>query len=155
MSYNLILMIHIASAIVWVGASFIFSMSVFPSLAQIPNERMIVRTTIRIMFRYLKVTFGASVTLLFSAIFLYYKNYKILLSNPILNTIILTKVFIWFIMTISYIYAYFKTKQAKSICFSGNSLKAVDMLKVIANYIFVFNIMIGFVAIYFGVMLRS
>ena len=114
--HEFFLMIHITSAIIWVGASFIFTLSVFPSLAQIPNERMIVRSTIRIMFRYLKITFGASAILLLSAFVLYYFNYEKLMLNPILKTVIFTKFFIWLVMTISYIYAYLKTKEAKSTC---------------------------------------
>lgn len=153
--YEFFLMLHITSAIIWVGASFIFTLSVFPSLSQIPNERMIVRTTIRIMMRYLKITFGASATLFLSALVLFYFNYDKLTLNPVLKTIIFTKIFIWLVMSISYLFAFFKTKEAKSTCFHGDSVKAVDMLKVIANYIFAFNFLIGLIAIYFGIMLRG
>jgi len=148
-------MIHIASAIVWVGASFIFSVGVFPSLAQIPNERMIVRTTIRIMFRYLNVTFFASFTLLASAVYLYLLNNNLYELNPVLKTILTTKMLIWAYMSASYYYAKVKTKKAKSTCFHGDSVKAVDMLKVVANYVFVLNFLLGLVAIYFGIMLRG
>jgi len=154
MSFDLIIMIHIASAIVWVGASFFFSMSVFPSLSQIPNERMIVRTTIRIIFRYLKVTFIASLLLLLTGIFLAL-NTKVYETNPILKTILYTKGYIWAFMTIAYYYAFSKAKSAKRICFKGDSILAVENLKVIANYIFVLNFILGLVAIYFGIMLRG
>jgi len=147
-------MIHIASAIVWVGASFFFSMSVFPSLAQIPNERMIVRTTIRIIFRYLKVTFVASLFLLATGVALAMHS-KVYQTNPILNTILYTKGYIWLFMTLAYFYAMKKAKDAKSICFHGDSVSAVDNLKVIANYIFVINFILGLIAIYFGIMLRG
>jgi len=148
-------MIHIASAIVWVGASFIFSVGVFPSLAQIPNERMIVRTTIRIMFRYLNVTFFASFSLLASAMYLFFINKHYYLANPVLSTILSTKLLIWAYLSASYYYAKIKTKKAKSTCFHGDSVKAVDMLKVVANYVFVLNFLLGLVAIYFGIMLRG
>jgi uncharacterized membrane protein len=154
MNFDFIIMIHIASAIVWVGASFFFSMSVFPSLSQIPNERMIVRTTIRIMFRYLKVTFVASLLLLATGVFLAIQK-KVYETNPILKTILYTKGYIWAFMTIAYIYAYNKAKMAKRICFKGDSLLAVENLKVIANYVFVLNFILGLIAIYFGVMLRG
>ena len=154
MSFDLIIMIHIASAIVWVGASFFFSMSVFPSLAQIPNERMIVRTTIRIIFRYLKVTFIASLLLLATGIYLALSS-NVYETNPILKTILYTKGYIWGFMTIAYYYALLKAKKAKNICFKGDSLTAVDNLKVIANYVFVLNFILGLVAIYFGIMLRG
>jgi uncharacterized membrane protein len=154
MNFDLIIMIHIASAIVCVGASFFFSMSVFPSLSQIPNERMIVRTTIRIMFRYLKVTFVASLLLLATGVFLALET-KVYETNPILKTILYTKGYIWAFMTIAYFYAYNKTKMAKRICFKGDSLLAVENLKVIANYVFVLNFILGLIAIYFGIMLRG
>ncbi len=148
-------MIHIASAIVWVGASFIFSVGVFPSLAQIPNERMIVRTTIRIMTRYINVAIFASLTLLLSAGYLYYMKMDILIANPVLSTIINTKGLIWLYMSASYFYAKYKVKVAKSTCFHGDSVRAVDILKVVANYVFVINFILGLVAIYFGIMLRG
>ena len=153
--HNLVLMIHIASAIVWVGASFIFSVGVFPSLAQIPNERMIVRTTIRIMNRYLNVALFFSLTLILSATFLVYQNYEIYKLDPILKTILMTKGFIWVYMSASYFYSKYKVRVAKSTCYHGDSLKAVDILKVIANYVFVINFILGLVAIYFGIMLRG
>ena len=148
-------MIHIASAIVWVGASFIFSVGVFPSLAQIPNERMIVRTTIRIMTRYINVAFFASITLLLSAGYLYYTKMQMLSLNPVLSTIIDTKGLIWLYMSASYFYAKHKVGVAKSTCFHGDSVRAVDILKIVANYVFVINFILGLVAIYFGIMLRG
>jgi len=154
MPFDLVIMIHIASAIVWVGASFFFSMSVFPSLSQIPNERMIVRTTIRIIFRYLKVTFVASLLLLATGVFLALHS-KVYETNPILKTILYTKGYIWAFMTLAYYYAFAKAKKAKNICFKGDSLLAVENLKVIANYVFVLNFILGLIAIYFGIMLRG
>lgn len=148
-------MIHIASAIVWVGASFIFSVGVFPSLAQIPNERMIVRTTIRIMSRYLNVALFASFTLLFSAVYLYISNEHILRANPLLSTIINTKALIWIYMSASYYYAKYKVKVAKNTCYHGDSVTAVNMLKIVANYVFIINFILGLVAIYFGILLRG
>ncbi len=148
-------MIHIASAIVWVGASFIFSVGVFPSLAQIPNERMIVRTTIRIMTRYINVAVFASITLLASAIYLYYTKMDMLVANPVLRTIITTKGLIWLYMSASYFYAKYKVKEARGVCYHGDSVRAVDMLKIVANYVFIINFILGLVAIYFGIMLRG
>jgi hypothetical protein len=58
-------------------------------------------------------------------------------------------------MTLAYYYAYAKAKKAKNICFKGDSLLAVENLKVIANYVFVLNFILGLIAIYFGIMLRG
>ena len=107
------------------------------------------------MNRYLNVALFFSLTLILSASFLVYQNYEIYKLDPILKTILMTKGFIWVYMSASYFYSKYKVRVAKSTCYHGDSLKAVDILKVIANYVFVINFILGLVAIYFGIMLRG
>lgn len=149
-----IIMVHITSAIIWIGASFIFVSSVFPSLMQIPNDRMITRTTIRILYRYLKVTFAISTLLAISGIFMVVAK-NLTTSGPIIETIVYTKGYIWIAMTLLYIYALFKIKSARNICFHGDTIRAIATLKIVTNYVFIVNVVLGLTAIFFGILLRG
>ena len=151
---SIIIMIHIVSAIVWIGASFMFVTSIFPSLMQIPNDRMITRTTIRILYRYLKITFIFSFLLVASGLFIVVER-NLTTSGPLIETIIYTKGYIWIAMTSLYIYALFKIKSARNICFHGDTLRAIASLKIVTNYVFILSLVLGLVAIFFGIMLRG
>ena len=151
---SFIIMIHITSAIIWIGASFIFVASIFPSLMQIPNDRMITRTTIRILYRYLKITFGFSFLLVFSGMIIVIAK-NLTTNGPLIETIIYTKGYIWIAMTSLYVYALVKIKSARNICFHGDTLRAIASLKAVTNYAFTLNVLLGLIAIYFGIMLRG
>jgi uncharacterized membrane protein len=147
-------MVHITSAIVWIGASFIFIVSILPSLMQIPNDRMITRTTIRILSRYLKFVLFFSLLLLISGLFMVFAT-DMALRSPTIDIIIDSKIYIWIFMSALYLYAFLKTKAARNICFYGDTLRAIAILKTTINYVFILNIILGLVAIFFGILLRD
>ena len=141
------------SAVIWIGAMIGFVMSSYPAIKQIPNEKLMVRTSIRTLKRLLGLFLIVSITLLISGLMisigaLY--NEK----DPLLATITSTKEILWLFMFINVAYAYFKILEAKKRCQASDSLGANDNIRLVSNYLIMINVFLGIIASYFGLMLR-
>ncbi len=131
-----------------------FSLSVYPSLLQIPNEKMSIRTALRTLNRFFRWLLPVSV-LLGASGFLMAMGRDYAHQDPVMSVIVTSKEFIWFFMTVLYLYAFYKIKEARARCLASDSEHARDNVKLIAHYLFGVSIMLGLAAIYFGYMLRS
>lgn len=131
-----------------------FTLSVYPSLLQIPNEKMFVRTALRTLNRFFKLLLPVSILLGISG-FLMSVGKDFAHRDPVLSVIVTSKVYIWFFMLLLYGYAFYKIKEARARCLASDVEHAKDNLKLIAWYLFGMSSLLGFAAIYFGFMLRG
>ena len=72
-----------------------------------------------------------------------------------LYSLVIVKEVIWTIMTIVFITIYIKRNKAQKAFVEGDFLGAKNNLAPIAKYYIPLNIVLGIIAIYFGVTLRG
>ncbi len=146
--------VHIFSAVIWVGGMINFSFAVYPSVLQIPNEKMFVRTSLRTLNRFFKLLLPVSILLGLSG-YLMAVGKDFAHRDPVLSVIVTSKIYIWFFMIILYSYSFYKIKESKKRCLASDIDQAKDNIKLIAWYLFGISALLGLVAIYFGFILRG
>ena len=131
-----------------------FTLTVYPSVQQIPNEKMFIRTALRTLNRFFKLLIPVSILLGISGYILAIgKDFAH--RDPVMAVVVTSKEFIWGFMFVLYLYSFYKIKEARARCLASDSEHAKDNVKLIAYYIFGVSILLGFSAIYFGFVLRS
>ena len=145
---------HIFSAVVWVGGMIGFTLTVYPSLRQIPNEKMFIRTALRTLNRFYRLLIPVSLLLGASGVSMA-QGKDFAHQDPVMSVIVTSKEIIWFFMVVLYLYGYYKIKEARARCLASDSEHARDNVKLIAYYLFGISSLLGLVAIHFGYMLRS
>ncbi len=146
--------LHIFSAVIWVGGMINFTLAVYPSTRQIPNEKMFIRTSLRTLNRFFRLLIPVSVVLGTTGVVMA-QGKDFAHQDPVMAVIVSSKELIWFFMFALYLYEYYKIKEARARCLASESEHAKDNLKLIAYYLFGISILLGLIAIYFGYMLRS
>ncbi len=146
--------VHLFGVIFWVGGMIAFSLTVYPSLAQIPNEKMFVRTALRTFNRFFRLLLPVSLLTGASGLLLAYAK-DFAHRDPVLSVIVTSKELIWLLMFMLYLYAFYKTKEARERCLANDSEHARDNVRLIAWYLFGMSVLLGLCAAYFGYLLRS
>ena len=148
----IILPLHLISAMVWIGGMVLFIVAVYPSIKQIPNEKLMVRTNLRTLRRYFNFLVPfimiVAITGVIMEIGAGYEH-----KNPTLGAIVGTKEAIWVLMFMNFILGYYKVIEAKKRCMASDSEQAKDNIRLIAHYLFGINIFLGLAALYFGLIL--
>ncbi len=148
----IILPLHLISSIVWIGGMVMFIVAVYPSIKQIPNEKMMIRTSLRTLKRYFNFLFPFIILLaLTGAVMELGQDYGH--KDPTLGAIVGTKEAIWVLMFLNFLLAYYKVGEAKKRCLASDSEQAKDNVRLIAHYLFTINIFLGLTALYFGLIL--
>ena len=151
---SIILPLHVISAIVWIGGMIAYVWASYPAIKQIPNEKLMIRTSLRTLRRLLNLFFIISiVTVITGVIIAIGANYAD--KDPLLATIINTKQALWIFMFFNLMFSFYKILQSKKECLASNSGAARDNVRLVSNYLIVINIFLGLIAAYFGMMLRN
>ncbi len=148
-----IIPLHLITAMIWIGGMILFLFSVYPSLKQIPNQKMMIRTGYRILTRYFSFLFPSTILLALSGVVMelgaHYED-----KSPTLGAIVGAKEAIWVLMFLNLLFVYYKLGDTKKKCMSDEPELAGDNLRLIAHYLFGINIFLGICAIYFGLILQ-
>jgi len=148
----IIVPLHQIGSIVWIGGMIMFVFAVYPSLRQIPNDKMMIRTSFRILRRYFAFLFPLSIFLALSGVVMEFaKDYA--KKDPTLGAVVGAKEAIWVLMFLNLIFAYYKLGDTKKRCMSDDVELALDNLRLISHYLFVINIFLGLCAVYLGLVL--
>ena len=131
--------------------TFIFAL--YPSVLQIPNDKLMIRTSIRSLKRYFKILFASVIILGISGILMEISgDYDS--QAPSIGAMIGAKEAIFVLMALNFIFGYYKIKDAKKSCMKSHIDYAKDSVRLIINYFFGLNILLGLLALYFGIMIR-
>jgi len=151
---SIILPLHIVSAIIWIGGMISYVWASYPSIKQIPNEKLMIRTSLRTLRRLLNLFFIVSIiTVITGLIIAVGANYAD--KDPLLATIINTKQALWIFMFFNLMFSFYKVLESKKECLASRSGTAKDNVRLVSNYLIVINIFLGLIAAYFGMMLRN
>ncbi len=131
-----------------------YVVSTYPSIKQIPNKKLMVRTSIRTLRRLSQLIIVVSIILgitgVMIAIGASYGD-----KDPLLAAIINTKEALWIFMFLNTIVIFYKVLQSKQKCMASDAAGAKDNVRLISNYLIMVNIFLGLTATYFGMMLRN
>jgi len=148
----IILPLHNIASMVWIGGMIMFIVAVYPSVKQIPNEKVMIRTSLRTFRRYFNFLFPFIMILAITGVIMEIgQGYET--KNPTLGAIVGTKEAIWVLMFMNFLLGYYKIIEAKKRCLASDSEHAKDNIRLIAHYLFTINIFLGLTALYFGMIL--
>ncbi len=149
-----IVFLHIISAVIWIGGMIIVKFVVAPTMAHIQDPKLRLAKILEIMQRLLNFAMIfmilIAITGAFMSLGLDFRH-----SLPSLYILIHIKEAVWTLMALNFIYIYRKRNAAQRQFLKGDVESATESIFTIGNYLLPLNILLGFVAIYFGVILRG
>ena len=165
---QLIVFIHVLSAIIWVGGMIAMRVAVHPVVSRggVTAEQML-KSDVMVDMLEPKQRLGItlqSMGRLFNLvmpfiIFLFATGLIMAIATGghkgALKTLFLSKEIIWTIMVVNYTYMYVRRAKAWKLFEVGKVKEAKAKMKWMANVLLPFNIVLGLVALWMGVSLRG
>ena len=149
---SLVVFLHVISAVLWVGGMIAIRFAVHYSIQNIAEPKIKIERTLENLKIFFNMVIPAIVILLVTAIIMILTlGFK---GTP-LYSVVIAKEVIWTIMTVIFITIYIKRNKAQKAFEEGDFLGAKNNLAPIAKYYIPLNIVLGIIAIYFGVTLRG
>ncbi len=149
-----IVFLHVVSAVIWIGGMIVVKFIVSPVMATIQDVKLRLSRILQIMQRLLNFVMLFIVILAITGVFMNL-GHDFRHSSPSLYMLIHIKEAIWTLMGINFIYIYRKRNAAEREFLGGDNEGAAESIFTISNYLLPLNIFLGFVAIYFGIILRG
>ncbi len=144
-----IIFLHVISAIVWIGGMIAIRLAVHPHLQLIQDTKLKLEKTLDIMSRFFNIVIPFIIILLLTAIIM---SMGIQHENRV---VLHLKEAIWMIMTLNFTFMYIRRKKAQNF-FNKNQLADTRLtLAIIPKVLLPLNIILGVVALIFGVTLRG
>lgn len=138
--------LHVLSGVVWIGAMLTIRFVVHKNIQSIESVELRLSKTLAITKALFHFVLPFIVILLITAIVMVSGNS---------NFIVYIKEGIWIIMTINFAIMYYRRYMAQKAFDREDFKEALLYLKPISNIILPINIILGLMALYFGVILRG
>lgn len=149
---GLIVFLHVFSAVLWVGGMIAIRFAVHYSMQELDDPKIKLGRTLESLRRFFNMVIPSIIILLLTAIIMIIAlGFK---GTP-LYSFVIAKEAIWTIMAIVFIVIFIKRKQAQKAFDEGNFPIAKQKLLPIASYLIPINILLGLIAIFFGITLRG
>lgn len=147
-----IIFLHVISAVIWVGGMIAIRFAIHYSMQDIQEPKIKLGRTLENLRRFFNMVIPAIIILLVTAIIMIIAlGFK---GTP-LYSIVIAKEIIWTIMTVIFITIYIKRNKAQKAFNEGKLHLAKEILTPVAQYFIPINIILGLIAIYFGITLRG
>jgi uncharacterized membrane protein len=151
---NIILFLHVGAAIVWIGGMIMLRFAVHPAMLHIEDVKVRIARTleiqknffnlVRVMIAILLITAGIM------AIGLGFKS-----GDPYLYKIVHIKEAIWFVMAAIFVVVYVRRNRAERAFISGDLAECKRQLSPLPSIFLPIQIILGFLALYLGGILRG
>ena len=145
---TMIIFLHILSAVVWVGGMIAIKFAVHPVIQTIEEPKIRLEKSLRIVGRLFNLVMPFIALSLICALI-------IINATGYTGGFIYLKEAIWTIMTLNYTYMYIKRTLAQTLFNRGEFVRAKEIMQLLPTILLPINIVLGVVAIFLGVMLRS
>jgi uncharacterized membrane protein len=163
---NLIVFLHVLSAVIWVGGMIAIRFATHQSLAMITDPKLRLERAAHTLKRLFAIVWPFVVILLVTAIFmavgLGFRAAALDASGNVIDDYAMSlyntvhiKEAIWLVMALNLGAMMFRRSKAEKALKLGNVDEAKKMLGVIAQYMVPVNIALGIIAIFIGVVLRN
>lgn len=151
---DLIVFLHVMSAVVWVGGMVAVRFAVHPVMQTIEEGKVRLSRSLQIMKNLYFIVLPFIVILLLTAIVMLV-GLNLKEANPELYQVTFIKEGIWIVMMLNYAWMVARRNKAERYFVSGDIEGAKMMVKPIPHWMLPLNIFLGVVAIYLGVTLRG
>lgn len=148
---QIIIFLHVLSAIVWVGGMIAIRVAVHPTMQSIEEPKIKLGKTLIIMGKLFHLVLPFIVLLLITAIMMVLQFHF----EGKFASLAYTKEIIWSVMGVNFGIMYLKRYKAKKLFNLGKLAEAKQQVSNIPNLLLPINILLGVVALYLGVVLRG
>ena len=145
---TIIIFLHILSAVVWVGGMIAIKFAVHPVIQTIEEPKIRLGNSLRIVKRLFNLVMPFIALSFICALI-------IIKETGYAGGFIHLKEAIWTMMTLNYTYMYIKRTLAQKSFDQGNFVNAKEHMRLLPTILLPINIVLGVVAIFLGVMLKS
>ena len=162
---EIIVFLHILSAIIWVGGMVAMRFAEHQSFINIENPAFRLERIAQALTRLFVIVAPFIVILIITAVLMSVgwgfraaavdANHNVIDAAAMhIYNIVHVKEGIWMLMTLNYLAMVWRLKKAKKALESNDVLNAKKLLEIIGRYMVPVNIALGVVALYLGVVLR-
>lgn len=163
---NIIVFLHIISAVVWVGGMIAMRFAAHNSIQMLDNTHIKIERTAHALKRLFAIVAPFVVILIITAVIMAvgygFRTAAVDASGNVIDAyamhiynLVHVKEAIWLIMTLNFIAMVLRRNKAQTLIKNGDLIGAGAALKVIGKYMVPLNIILGICAIYLGVTLRN
>ena len=145
---TVIIFLHILSAVIWVGGMIAIRFAVHPSLQSIDDIQIKLGKTLQIVGKLFHIVLPFILISLITALIM-------LIGAGFSGSVVHIKETIWTIMTLNFIYMYIKRHKAMKLFNEGDLASAKKTVSILPTILLPINIILGLIAIFFGVILRG
>lgn len=147
---HLLLMLHVVSAVIWIGGMITARLVVHPLHLQFEDLQQKVERNLKVTKRLLVLVFPFVLTSFVSGIMITANDFSIYGGSSID-----LKIVIWILMFVNYIFIFYRSKVAVRAFNNFDITGARRVMTPVANLLLPINIILGIVAIYIGIGLRG
>lgn len=147
---NLLLMLHILSAVIWIGGMITVRLVVHPLGLQFEDLQQKVERNLKVTKRLLVLVFPFVLTSFISGFMITAGNFSSYHSSSIYP-----KIVIWLLMFVNYLFIFYRSNVALRAFNNFDIAGARRVMIPVANLLLPINILLGIVAIYIGIGLRG
>lgn len=147
-----IIFLHVLSAIIWIGGMIVVRFAIHYSIQEIQDPKIKLGRTLENLRRFFNMVIPSIIILLITAIIMILAlGFK----GTELYKFVILKEIIWSVMTIIFIIIFIKRTKAQKAFDKGNFPEAKKELTPLAQYLIPTNIVLGLIALVFGIILRG
>lgn len=143
---NLLLMLHILSAVIWIGGMIAVRLVVHPINLQFEDLQQKIDRNLQVTKRLLVLVFPFVIISITTGIVMVATNK---------SSTIDTKEAIWLVMFLNYLFIAYRRNTAQRAFNNFDITGARKVMSPIANILLPINIILGVIAIYMGIVLRG
>lgn len=149
---TLIVFVHVVSAVLWVGGMVALRFALHPNLVLVDDSKQRMYLALMTMKRFFSMMMVFIGLLLVSALVMILAvDFK---QSDVYYAVHLKEA-IWTIMTLNFVYIVYLRSQAHRLFLEENFQDAKEKLGIISSKLIPLNIILGLMAIYFGIILRG
>lgn len=147
---NLLLMLHILSAVIWIGGMITVRLVVHPLGLQFEDLQQKIDRNLQVTKRLLVLVFPFVLTSFISGFMITADNFSSYNSSSVYP-----KIVIWLLMFLNYLFIFYRSNVALRAFNNFDITGARKVMSPIANILLPINIILGIIAIYIGIVLRG
>ena len=149
---NIIVFLHVISAIIWVGGMIAIRFAVHYSMAKVEDPKIKLGRTLESLQRFFNMVIPSIFILLITAVIMILGfGFK----GTELYNVVIIKEAIWMVMAVVFTIIYIKRNKAQRLFDSGDLPAAKEQLAPLAGWMIPLNTVLGIVAVFLGVTLRG
>ena len=149
---NIIVFLHVVSAIIWVGGMIAIRFAIHYSMAKVEDPKIKLGRTLENLQRFFMMVIPSIVVLLVTAIIMVISfGFK----GSELYPVVIVKESIWVVMTVVFTIIFIKRNKAQKFFDSGDLSSAKEQLAPLAAWMIPLNTILGLLAVFLGITLRG